>query len=106
MKNAEIVLKLRDYSNETFEAGKTRANLNYITMSLYQYQVSLSDPVTEIEQDIVWAALKIEPDVSKWAISLSEYESALNSKDLDPRGRRARIAAVLRDIPDNFLGSD
>jgi hypothetical protein len=94
MKWAEIILKSVDYANETFAPGE-RANPNWICKVLYHYQFLTSDPNSELEQDILWAAEKIEPDRYKWKISLEEYEIAMNSKDLDPHGRRKKIRDFL-----------
>ena len=94
MKWAEIISKSVDYANSTFNPGN-RANPNWIAKILYEYQFREEDPMCELGQDIVWAAKEIEPDKSKWQISLEEYEIAMNSEDIDPDGIGKRIRDIL-----------
>jgi hypothetical protein len=85
-----IVQKCQEYALKTFLPGE-RASINWITYILYQYQHTEDDPMSEIEQDIVWAAERIESDRSKWNLSKEEYLSARYSQEIDPRGLNARI---------------
>jgi hypothetical protein len=74
MERAEISYLTAQAFEDSFLPGD-RANLNFVSFVLYQFQDG-SEPSTEFEQDIVWAAEKINPDRSTWFISFHEYELA------------------------------
>jgi hypothetical protein len=76
MERAEITYLTVAAFENSFLPGD-RANLNFVSMTLYEYQDG-SCPTSEIQQDIVWAASKINPDFSSWLISREEYELALS----------------------------
>lgn len=74
-----------------FQAGD-RANPHWVTKCLYEYQGRPDQKylVAELEQDIVWEALRINPDTTTWGISSEDYEAA--TLVINPR--RAQIRAL------------
>jgi hypothetical protein len=99
MNRAEIVsLTFTDFEN-SFQPGD-RANPNWVTKCLYEYQrnPNPNSLLCELEQDIVWAALAINPDTSSWGITVDQYEAAMMV--INPTFARVRAAARSIEYPD------
>ncbi len=75
---AQIVLSVASNFADSFLPGD-RADINWVIKCLYEYQTN-PDPdflFSELQQDICWEALRLQPDPSLWDISREEYEKAL-----------------------------
>ncbi len=61
-----------------FQPGD-RADVNWVTKFLYEYQECPNQDylVGELEQDIVWQAQKINPDTTSWGIARENYDAAM-----------------------------
>ena len=92
--NAEIVRLTVAAFEAQFQPGD-RADINWVTKCCYEYQELPVQrcPVAELEQDIVWEALRINPDTTTWSISSEDYEAAM----LVINPRRAQFRALAKN---------
>jgi hypothetical protein len=65
---------------EQFQAGD-RGDPDWVTKCLYEYQQNPNPKylVAEIEQDIVWEALRIQPDTTTWGITAANYDVVMRN---------------------------
>lgn len=93
-----IELVAAEFAN-SFQPGE-RADVNWVTKYLYEYQQNPNPKaiLTEVKQDVVWAALAINPNPSEWGITREQYESAITS--VNP------VYARIKEICEKFTNNE
>ena len=51
-------------------------NRDWVLTTLYDYMQSRREPQAETNQDCIWAAQRLQPNVSSWEITKAQYDEA------------------------------